>query len=331
MFAFLVAVGMPVALFEVWKLVMIGSLDSWTTLITRELLDVAGPDATLSGSATVFAAWSNPSLLIQNATRNLQPLLAWWGGTRTSMVAPIWYHGWAPALLATGGILTAFLSGVLSRNEESCQAEAGAGMILIAAGMTSFVWWLTLAPMGWPRHALPGLMRALTGCALVIGAAVPRRAKLPAVSAFLLILSLAPNAFELRNPINPFSDFWDDIRLGPEPTPRLTALLATADFLHRIEDTDPSARLVGCGWSHNPSLEYLMPGTDHFRDCIRVREHAVSGRRLILVRGEYFNQLNLPDIQRFQAWCENHVLFRALSWVVSECPGPPPEAPWTVE
>jgi hypothetical protein len=47
----------------------------------------------------------------------------------------------------------------------------------------------------------------------------------------------------------------------------------------------------------------------------------------LLVRGEYFNQLQLWDIKRFQDWCEQRVLFRALPWVVSECDGLPPVWP----
>ena len=47
----------------------------------------------------------------------------------------------------------------------------------------------------------------------------------------------------------------------------------------------------------------------------------IAGRRLILVRGEYFNQLHLTDIRQFQDWCEQRILFRATSWVVSCQPG----------
>lgn len=328
---FLASMTAPIAAFELWKFAAVGSLGNWMALMAAEVLDVVGPNAPLSGSATVVAALSSPRVLVDNAMRNLTPLLAWWGGTRNPIIAPIWFGGRLPALLAAAAILLAFIVGVRSRRDDGDATASTAGLLLIGAGVTSFLWWLALAPMGWPRHAMPGLIRALTGTAIVIAAAGPRHRRAAAVSAFLLVIALAPNAFELRDPVNPISDMVDDIRHGPERTPRLRALLQTAEYLHNIEVADPSVQLVGCGWSHNPSLEFVMPGADHFRDCVLVRESALRGRRLILVRGEYFNQGRFPEIQRFQAWCEQHVLFRALSWVVSECPGAPPEPPWTVE
>jgi hypothetical protein len=328
---FLACMAAPIVMFELWKFAVVGSLSDWMTLMTAEVLDVVGPNAPLSGSATVVAALSSPRVLVDNSLRNLTPLLAWWGGTRNPLIAPIWFSGRLPALLAAAAIVLAFVVGLRSRRDDVDATASTAGLLLIGAGVTSFFWWLTLAPMGWPRHAMPGLIRALIGTAIVVAAAGPRNRRAAAVSAFLLVIALAPNAFELRDPANPISDLVDDIRGGPERTPRLRALLQAAEYLHNTVVADPSVQLVGCGWSHNPALEFLMPGSDHFRDCIRVRRHAFRNHRLILVRGEYFNQLKLPDIQRFQQWCEQKVLFRALSWVVSECPGPPPEPPWTVE
>lgn len=320
---FLVGLALPIVAFETWKLGVIGSVGGWSALFTNEMLDVAGPNA-LSGSGILQAALSDPTILIRNGRRNLIPLLAWWGGTRNPVIAPIWFGGRLPAALATIAVSTTFGWALRHYDDEELRPTVLAGTILIGAGMTSFLWWLLFSPTGWPRHAQPGLIRTLIGCSLVIGSAVRRRATLPAISAALLVLALAPNAFELRDPINPFSDFYDDLRYGPQPTTRLRSLLATVDFVHGLEAADPSARLLGCGWSHNPSLEFLLPGADHFRDCIEVRTREVQGRRLILVRGEYFNQRKLPDIRQFQEWCERRILFRRLAWVVSECEGPPP-------
>jgi hypothetical protein len=325
---FAIGVCLPIVVFEMWKLAIIGSIGGWVELVTNELLDVAGPNAPLSGSATVFSALSDPLAVVRNARHNLVPLLAWWGGTRNPALAPIWFGGWLPAVLFTIGVLGTLRAALDYARDPDSSPVTTSGLILIVAGVSSFFWWLFLAPMGWPRHAQPGLFRTLIGCSMVIGAGVPRNARLPAVSALAFVLALAPNVFDLRHPYSPIDDFVRDMSGGPPQTPRLRAARTTADFLHGIETADPGAQLVGCGWSHNPSLEYLMPGSDHFRDCLLIRATKLRGHRLILVRGEYFNQLNLPDIRQFQDWCEQHVVFRAVPWVVSECPGPPPAPPW---
>jgi hypothetical protein len=326
---FVLCLAFPIVAFEAWKLSMLGgNAAAWSRLVFAEVADVVGPNAALSGSATLTEALLRPAAVLTNLRTHAPIAAAWFGGSRDPLLAPIWWKGWAPgaALLLSVGLALRNVS--RSTCADVPAAVVVSSRILLGVGAVSLAWWLTLAPMGWVRHLLPGLLCGLIGLALLLAVCARTRPRTTALAAALLLVALAPNLVSVAHPFASVSELRSDLRTGLHPVPRLAALLRTADYLHRIEAADSGLRLVGCGWSHNPSLEYLMPGSDHFRDCILVRGRELNGRRLVLVRGEYFNQARSPEIERFQRWCEEHVLFQALHFVVSECSGPPPEAPW---
>ena len=325
---FLVGVITPLLAFEIWKLASFRwNFDAWSRLTGAELDDIIGPHAELSGSGTVYRLINDPLLVVENIVNHSKVLASWIGGTRNPAISPIWYGGWLPTVAGASAVALAIWSlRQLPRERNTDRLVAAATALFVTAGLC-LAWWLALAPMGWVRHLMPGAICLLCALAIAIGTIGRYDLSRSALSSTLLVIALAPNLVNISVPFGTYSDLLVDIREGLPKRERLLALQRTVAFLTELKTNDPDAQMVGCGWSHNPSLEYLMPGFDHFRDCILVRARTLEGRRLILVRGEYFNQLNLPDIRRFQEWCEQRVLFQALSWVVSECPGPPPAWP----
>ncbi len=89
---FLLAAVAPVAVFQLWKLAVIGSVGGWATLMTNELLDVAGPNAPLSGSATVVAALSrsNRPPSEQRAQSQPPPCLVGWDTQSNRCADLVW-------------------------------------------------------------------------------------------------------------------------------------------------------------------------------------------------------------------------------------------------
>lgn len=321
---FLVGAAVPLTAFEAWKFASLGTIE-WIALTSREFADIFGSAADLSGSATVYGFFRHPLLPFRNAVDHSIVLARWFGGSRSPLPEPIWLHGWIPLGALAAATATAVWASQRLPVDRATTRLRAAGYTLLLTGGISVAWWLALAPMGWIRHVLPGTVCLFLGLAVLIGTVARYDLWTSAAAGTLVLAALAPNLVDVSAPFTLYYQIQSDIEMGgPQRRARLEALRVTTKFLAALEQEDPDAQLVGCGWSHNPSLEYLLPGSDHFRDCLQTKPDAVDGRRLILVRGEYFNQLGSSDIRRFQDWCERKVIFRALAWVVSECDGLPP-------
>ena len=80
---------------------------------------------------------------------------------------------------------------------------------------------------------------------------------------------------------------------------------------------------VGYGWWVARDLEYLLPTVGNFKDAARLRPEDRAGKRVVLVRNEFFNWEESPDLRAFQMACDRRVLFQRQPFVISQCPGLP--------
>jgi hypothetical protein len=64
----------------------------------------------------------------------------------------------------------------------------------------------------------------------------------------------------------------------------------------------------------------VLPSSHNFTDLTRLRPADIAGKRVILVRNEYFNVERSDWLKQFSAACDTHTLFTQPPFVISECP-----------
>jgi hypothetical protein len=288
----LAAAFLPVALWEAWQLAAVGSLHAWIELKQRQY--------------SFFSTWSGLGGLQQTSSLGLLmrdswirkgPLLASYFG-RVGLIL-------FPAAVIVG---TVALSLPPRRDGRQFPRVLGVVLVILGAAVSHLVWWWTLDQDGWYRHLLPGTLYFLVGGAVAVAASFRRSSLVGTLAITLILVSWSPHFHNLKVVFaRP---------LGPEP--RLLALVAARDEMVQLQK-DPSLVFVGYDWWVPRDLEYLLPKVGNFKDGMRLRAEDVAGKRVVLVRNEFFNWEQAATEQVFQATCDQHVLFRRDPFVISEC------------
>jgi len=293
---FLGGASLPLGLRELWCVAADGGPIGWIDAKRQDFNIMFGPDS-LSGAQTGLAGLASPRVFVETLVRNTGTLASEWGG----MLAL------AAACVATGAAVWRSVRPVEPRS----RSVHDAGLVLLLAAVTHLAWWLLLSPTGWTRHLLPGTVYWLMALSSLIAVRPRRSATLAVASASLLIVALVPQFLKVSPP-----------KLRLQPGVRAAALIATADRVREIQQ-DPDVILIGCGWWHNPDVDFLLPSSASFRDCRAVSEQERVGKRLVLVHSDYFNWEESEQLRRFQESCDRRVLFSRPPFVVAECQGLP--------
>ena len=292
---FLFGVVCPLLLLETWKLIAQGSIATWAQLKGAEFELMFG-GGSLSGATTVRSVLAEPRILAETIVQNSATLANDWGG-------------WLALLAACSATLAAgWMRG--SAEASGSASVRITGFLLLGAAVTHAAWWLAFSPTAWARHLLPGVMYWLAALAVLIAVQSGRSLLLAATSSLLLLVALTPQLQRVS------------LKTGVTPDARLSALIATSDRVRQMQN-DPDVVLLGCGWWHNPDVDYLLPSAANFKDCSTLAPQDVVDKKLVLVHSEFFNWERSLRLQRFQESCDSHVLFKKPPFVVSECPGLP--------
>jgi hypothetical protein len=276
---------------------------SWAAAQAREWAFLTGT-ASLSGVGQIQDAASFMSGLTANAARNFDALSGFCG----SWIRLI------PAVAAT-----VVLAVLVIRSREVAPAVRRAATFFAAAIVVHLCWWSFISPTGWFRHLFPALIYAtgLAGLLVSAGLTARLRAAWPAaaaclVSALWILPAWIPQTYESHKVFA-----W-----GFRKDARLEALLSAKAAVEPLA-ADPNIVLVGCGWWVTRDLEYVLPEVRNFRDCTRLTDQDIAGKRVMLVRNDFFNRERNPVVDRYQTNCDRRIVFRRDPYVVSECEGLP--------
>jgi hypothetical protein len=137
----------------------------------------------------------------------------------------------------------------------------------------------------------------------------------PRVGATAAVLLIAAGLSHWRS-------FPEILRWDFRAEPRLSALTAARNELQELM-RDPRVVLVGCGAWVPRDLEYLLPASGNFKDCLLLRPEEMKGKRIIFVRNEFYNLERSEELDAFLQSCDRQTLFRRKPFVISECPALP--------
>jgi hypothetical protein len=302
------------AMMSVWKLVSLWGSSSAAAIAGQgELIDAFSANATLSGVGTLRAMLHRPEIVGDIAVRNWGVFFNLWGE-------------WRFLLAATAVTIALVWIGRTSRVKGSRTLVAAADVLLAAAALHA-LWWFLLAPQGWPRHLLPVALYWLAALA-TLAAVSARRSSWLAAAVLVVFAYAIPDPTRPPTPPSlrfihvsggPAAEAAREIRQGHfDRSPRLEALLETSAFVRQLQ-ADPAVMLLGCGWSHNGPIDFLLPGTSNFDDCLPLTPSRVKDRRLVLVRDDFFNREGSTTLSEFSQSCDQKVLLRRAPFVVSEC------------
>jgi hypothetical protein len=183
--------------------------------------------------------------------------------------------------------------------------------VLLLAAASHLSWWLILSTMSFNvRHMIMGAVYLVTGIAFAL--ALPMRQYFRRAALLLALIVILPRVH----------DFEDLAKLPLKRDAQLHASLVVAERLAEYAK-DPQVVLVGCGWWANRELEYLMRGALHFKDCQRLTALDYQERRVLLVRGHFWNWEDSSELAEFARLCERQVLVDVSPFVVSHCTVPP--------
>jgi hypothetical protein len=148
--------------------------------------------------------------------------------------------------------------------------------------------------------------------ALLVVSAVRLSREVGATAAVLLIAA----------GLSHWRSFPEILRWDFRAEPRLSALTAARNELQEVM-RDPRIVLVGCGAWVPRDLEYLLPASGNFKDCLLLRPEEMKGKRIIFVRNEFYNLERSEELDAFLQSCDRQTLFRRKPFVISECPALP--------
>ena len=180
-------------------------------------------------------------------------------------------------------------------------------LFLVTAALTEISWWLLISN-GWPRYALIGLL--LYFFAVSCAVFVKRSWLITSSITALLLMIFFPG----------YSRFSDPIRFVLKYryayTPRLTNLLSTVRFLGEVQHDQPFVMGI---WSTGSDIEYSLPTVGNFIRYDHVPKDREGGA--ILVRNKIW--VDFQPMPEFTAWEEkcDETLWDAPPYVVSRCPG----------
>jgi hypothetical protein len=298
--AFIGCALIPFALHRGWRFGAAGfSLRSWAAMASVEVNFVKH----YSGLEDVQSAKSLSSFLLDRVAHN------------TSLL-PGYFYGWLPIMLFAAGLTISIGAVVLMSPRVGRHPLQAPTLVVLGAATTHLMYWWLMSPQGWYRHLLPGTLYFLIGAVAAIITTLSLSRPIGMLAVLLLFFSWMPHFRKLKDVFN--ANF--------RPEPRLTALLATRNEMLKLQRNSDMV-FVGYGYWVPRDLEYLLPSVGNFKDALRLQASDVAGKKIVLVRNEFFNWEGSTDERDFQVACDKRVLFTHHPFVISLCPGLPSELP----
>ena len=295
--AFVAGAAVPFAAWEVWQFAAMGfSWHDWAGLKARQYAFIE----LWSGLGGVRQSTGLGSMLPGRLSQHAAALVDHFNGLPSLILFP------AALALAVGAIA------VIPSKDPRSRDLRRMTLVMLAAAATHLVWWCTLDSDGWYRHLLPGVIYFITTAAVAVVAVFRVSRMVGAIATFLLLLSWMPQFENLKVVFN--GEF--------RPQARLRALLAARDEMVKLQ-ANPDFLFVGYAWWVPRDLEYLLPTVGNFKDVLRLQPDEVKGRKIVLVRNEFFNWEQSAEERAFQIACDQHTLFRRDPFVISVCPSLP--------
>jgi hypothetical protein len=275
----------PFALFETWKLGVLGS--QLYRLNTMEFVAFFKSQSTAASGDL-----GNVVAVIESALH-----------TYSNNSAVMQQHfGYSPLTLLLVGALGV---GVVCRYTDSRFINLFCVWSMTGA-LLEISWWLFVSN-GWPRYALIGLFLYFFAVSSVVFIRQPWW--ITTSITILLLISFSAGYGRFSGPVRFVS------RYQYAYTPRVVNLLRTVKFLEKLQHDEPF--VMGL-WSSAGDIEYAMPTVGNFIRNDRVAPDRESGA--ILVRNKIWVDFGAtPEFTEWEKRC-NEVLLDAPPYLVSRCP-----------
>jgi hypothetical protein len=291
-------VAVPFLLWQLWTFLMLGASEArWLDANIAEWKYLAGSNS-LSGAGQIRDA-AALAYLWSAAARNAHLLVESSGGLLATV-----------AWIAAATVSAAYALRLVVTRRQPSGGEAA--LILLGAGLLHFFWWVAISPTGWYRHLLPAVIYAGAGTALAAALGLYNDRRVGIAILILVTGGIAPRARVLLRPFTPLES----------AQRRVDALVATRDRVVELASRRDVV-LVGCGWWVPRDLEYLLPSVGNFQDCWDLGSTPIEGKRVLLVRNEFFNWDRSPALDDYRQRCDRRIIFEQPPFVISECPGRP--------
>jgi hypothetical protein len=280
-----IAFATPFALFELWKLRVLGL--HLYRLNTMEFLGFFSAQSTAAngGLGKVTAVMANALKTYSNNSAVMQQRF-----------------GYSPVVLLLVAALALFL---LWRHADSDFIKLF--FVFAATGaLFEISWWLFIS-IGWPRYALIGLFLYFFAVSCVVF--IRQSWLITTVITVQLLVIFSPGYARFSDPIRFV------LKYRYAYTPRLVNLLRTVRFLENAPHEQPF--VMGL-WSTAGDIEYAMPTVGNFIRYDHVPEDRQSGA--ILVRNKIWVDFGpMPEFTAWEQKCDE-TLWDAPPYVVSHCP-----------
>ncbi len=194
-------------------------------------------------------------------------------------------------------ILTIYLVGFLLQKNRVRENLDRPALWILMAGLPIFIWFIIISPAGWIRYLFPALICWLIFlCLASLDILKLKNAKLPqCIVAGLLGLCLVGKVFSFQTFLSSTVD----------TAARAAALNKTTDELLRMQSSENI--LMGCGWWAARDLEYRMPTSLNFKDCLQITDFK-NEQKYYLVKSEFWNWDQVPAIAEIEEACKERVL-----------------------
>lgn len=175
--------------------------------------------------------------------------------------------------------------------------------ICLALNISVFVllfYWFLFNPLYWYRTVSP----AIDIASFSIGISMVVLFKERAIKPNLLIIAI----WILFLPMN-----WDNAFSIPEkPTEMILSTNNTSNYLEKLQTKNNE--LLGCGWWANRRLEYFMPNSLNFKDCL----NSDFTKSVLIVDSAYWNYGQKMEIITVEQRCSK-LIFESYPYKVYQC------------
>lgn len=284
---FLLSLGiiLPIASFELVKLISLG-MENFLSVSLRELTQFmnlgSGVDRIL------FSGGGLLPLLFQNFRINFSVLQ----GTPFGIFRFIFF------LVILALMIVFSIRKIIQRKSFSVTERLAMSSVLAVAAY--LIWWLIFSSAHWYRHVLPAMVMISFASVIALIVIFRRRVISAPILVFFFWVLIYPaqwaKVFEKADP----------------PTELINATINTADFLLREKEQGKSA--LGCGWWTNRRLEYFMPESLNFHDCLNA---SLQNSDLVIDR-EYWNFEKSREIIEIEKQC-SQLIFEDAPYEVYQC------------
>jgi len=287
-----VAFAAPFALFEIWKLRVLGL--NLYALNTKEVLAFVGSQ---SNAATVGTGGlvASCATALRNYSIHSRVMHQHFGFSPLTLAA---------VALVVGGLVYTYVESTYIRFLFTC---------LLAGALVDLCWWLCISN-GWPRYALIGLFLYFFAVSCVVFVQRPW----PVVGACVAILFMIfwAGHTRLSGPIKFV------LKYRYSDSPRVVNLMRTVQFLEQQQQSKP---FVMGWWATAGDIEYAMPTVGNFIQSDHISPDQENAAWLLVRNKIWVNWGTTPEFTAWERRC-NEVLLDAPPYLVSRCPvGPPPK------